>query len=578
MYYDFWAKFKAVVHDNPNLTTAAKFIHLANSLKGSAALVVQGYDITDPANYHLAVEALPSQRDTLCQVQACILQLNRFEDTSTSLALKKLIRNKFPRETQLEVNRMEHRSGRIWKMSEFLVGLDEFIQELEKFDDSQFSSEPIEPILNTITPSNRSRSPSPDTFDPHRCCFCGSPSHAPTHCTASMTVNVRRMVVRNYHLCWKCLRTGHSANTCSYSDCPQCRRRHHVTLCNNTSMSRSFQDHHYHTRESRQRYRSPGERFPSRDSSRDSRTSYHSYTPRPPYRRHRNYPYHSPRRSYSPSPFRRISRDRYYHQSPRREYSPYRGYRRAVDRTHNHGSRYRTPSNSPSRSVRFRNTPRDSLSPIRRRYHSNRNTIPQHHNTLDDTDEDRFNAYLSDDSFTLTSFPEHHRSLLMTVKGHIRNEETGTLQPVNIMLDSGAQTSFITKDAASRLSLEPQDTKPLTVVGFGGHRSSEESGIVTTNLIDKTNKPLPVKLRTREVLTKSFKPYHLSKEDRHTLRSYHIDPDSLSARRHVTPDILLGIDYFWEVLKKDIPKQLPSGLMLVQTRFGPVVSGSTFFR
>ncbi|RCN24934.1 hypothetical protein ANCCAN_29358, partial [Ancylostoma caninum] len=58
MYYDFWAKFKAAVHDNPNLTTAAKFIHLANSLKGSAALVVQGYDITDPANYHLAVEAL----------------------------------------------------------------------------------------------------------------------------------------------------------------------------------------------------------------------------------------------------------------------------------------------------------------------------------------------------------------------------------------------------------------------------------------------------------------------------------------------------------------------------------------
>ncbi|KAL6727083.1 hypothetical protein Aduo_008995 [Ancylostoma duodenale] len=165
----------------------------------------------------------------------------------------------------------------------------------------------------------------------------------------------------------------------------------------------------------------------------------------------------------------------------------------------------------------------------------------------------------------------------MTVKGHIRNEETGTLQPVNIMLDSGAQTSFITKDAASRLSLEPQDTKPLTVVGFGGHRSSEESGIVTTNLIDKTNKPLPVKLRTREVLTKSFKPYHLSKEDRHTLRFYHIDPDSLSARRHVTPDILLGIDYFWEVLKKDTPKQLPSGLMLVQTRFVTIYHESTIY-
>ncbi|RCN27176.1 Tas retrotransposon peptidase A16, partial [Ancylostoma caninum] len=632
MYYDFWAKFKAAVHDNPNLTTAAKFIHLANSLKGSAALVVQGYDITDPANYHLAVEALrrrydrpqfthhfflqklenlpvssasaSAQRDTLCQVQACILQLNRFEDTSTSLALKKLIRNKFPRETQLEVNRMEHRSGRIWKMSEFLVGLDEFIQELEKLDDSQFPSEPIEPALNTISPFNRTRSPSPESFDPHRCCFCGSRNHRPTRCTTSMRPYVRRMVVRNFNLCWMCLHPGHTANTCQYPTCPLCGGKHHEVLCNHYMDSRPTNLPPRHRGELRRHdgrntYRQPRERFPSRDSSRDSVTSSRPYSPyrrdrnypyhslrgnhspspfRSPYRSDRNYTHHSPRRSYSPSPFRRISRDRYYHQSPRREYSPYRDYRRAVDRTYDHGSRYRTPSNSPSRSVRFRNTPRDSLSPIRRRYHSNRNTIPQHHNTFDDTDEDRFNAYLSDDSFTLTSFPEHHRSLLMTVKGHIRNEETGTLQPVNIMLDSGAQTSFITKDAASRLSLEPQDTKPLTVVGFGGHRSSEESGIVTTNLIDKTNKPLPVKLRTREVLTKSFKPYHLSKEDRHTLRSYRIDPDSLSARSHVTPDILLGIDYFWEVLKKDIPKQLPSGLMLVQTRFGPVVSGSTFFR
>ncbi|KIH57626.1 hypothetical protein ANCDUO_12180, partial [Ancylostoma duodenale] len=373
---------------------------------------------------------------------------------------------------------------------------------------------------------------------------------------------------------------------CQYPTCPLCGGKHHEVLCNHYMDSRPTNLPPRHRgelrrHEGRNTYRQPRERFPSRDSSRDSVTSSRPYSPyrrdrnypyyslrgnhspspfRSPYRSDRNYTHHSPRRSYSPSPFRRISRDRYYHQSPRREYSPYRGYRRAVDRTYDHGSRYRTPSNSPSRSVRFRNTPRDSLSPIRRRYHSNRNTIPQHHNTLDDTDEDRFNAYLSDDSFTLTSFPEHHRSLLMTVKGHIRNEETGTLQPVNIMLDSGAQTSFITKDAASRLSLEPQDTKPLTVVEFGGHRSSEESGIVTTNLIDNSNKPLPVKLRTRKVLTKSFKPYHLSKEDRHTLRSYHIDPDSLSAKRHVTPDILFGIGYFWEVLKKDTPKQLPSGI------------------
>ncbi|EYC42495.1 hypothetical protein Y032_0529g2989 [Ancylostoma ceylanicum] len=462
-------------------------------------------------------------------------------------------------------------------MSEFLAGLDEFIQELEKLDDSQFSSEPIEPVLNTISPVNRSRSPTPEPYDPHRCCFCGSHNHRATRCSTPMRPYVRRMVVRNFNLCWMCLRTGHTATTCQYPTCPLCGGKHHEVLCNHYMDSRPNYQSSRHRDERRRRdgrntYRQPRERFPSRDSSRDSIASSIPYSL---YRRDRNYPYHSPRRNYSPSPVRRISRDRYYHHSPRREYSPYRGYRRISDRSYHLGRRYRTPSTSPPRSVRFRNMPRDSLSPIRRRHQTYRNTIP---NTSDDTDDERFNAYMSDDSFTLLSHPEHHQSLLMTVKGHIRNEETGTLQPVNIMLDSGAQTSFITKDAASRLSLQPEDTRPLTIVGFGGHKSSEESGTVTTKLIDKSNKPLPVKLRTREVLTKPLKPYHLSSEDRHTLRSYHIDPDSLSARRHVTPDILLGIDYFWEVLQKDTPKQLPSGLMLVQTRFGPVVSGSTFFR
>ncbi|EPB75563.1 hypothetical protein ANCCEY_05340 [Ancylostoma ceylanicum] len=246
----------------------------------------------------------------------------------------------------------------------------------------------------------------------------------------------------------------------------------------------------------RNTYRQPRERFPSRDSSRDSIASSIPYSF---YRRDRNYLYHSPRRNYSPSPVRRISRGRYYHHSPRREYSPYRGYRRASDRSYDHGRRYRTPSASPPRSVRFRNMPRDSLSPIRRRHQTYRNTIP---NTSDDTDDERFNAYMSDDSFTLLSHPEHHQSLLMTVKGHIRNEETGTLQPVNIMLDSGAQTSFITKDAASRLSLQPEDTRPLTIVGFGGHKSSEESGTVTTKLIDKSNRPLPNRVnQIRTILT-----------------------------------------------------------------------------
>ncbi|PIO60797.1 hypothetical protein TELCIR_17698, partial [Teladorsagia circumcincta] len=104
-FYDFWCRFKAAIHDNDHLPLASKFIYLSNALKGSAALIVQGFDPSKPENYHLAIQALKkrydrpqfthnlfhhrleqlptssisasSQRDTLSQIQSYVLQLNR---------------------------------------------------------------------------------------------------------------------------------------------------------------------------------------------------------------------------------------------------------------------------------------------------------------------------------------------------------------------------------------------------------------------------------------------------------------------------------------------------------------------
>ncbi|VDO81976.1 unnamed protein product [Haemonchus placei] len=221
-YHDFWSRFRTAVHDNGALSPATKFIYLTNSLKVSAALMIQGYDPSQPDNYRLAIEALrrrydrpqythhlflhkleqrqpssssaTSQRDTLCQIQSFILQLNRYEDTSTSLALMKLIRKKFPKETQLEVNKLEHRSSKTWTLPELLDGLNEVIEEYEKLDDylppkstSEFNIAPVS------TP--RSRSPTPESrYDSRTCCFCHSPNHRSTRCHHYMPVARRRVI------------------------------------------------------------------------------------------------------------------------------------------------------------------------------------------------------------------------------------------------------------------------------------------------------------------------------------------------------------------------------------------------
>ncbi|PIO76080.1 hypothetical protein TELCIR_01850 [Teladorsagia circumcincta] len=47
----------------------------------------------------------------------------------------KLIKSKFSRDTQMEVNRLEHRPGKKWTLPDLLDGLNEVIEEFEKLDD-----------------------------------------------------------------------------------------------------------------------------------------------------------------------------------------------------------------------------------------------------------------------------------------------------------------------------------------------------------------------------------------------------------------------------------------------------------
>ncbi|KAK6031198.1 hypothetical protein OSTOST_02657 [Ostertagia ostertagi] len=68
-FHGFWCKFKTAVHENDSLQLSTKFIYLTNSLKGRAALIIQGYDPSVPENYHLAIQALKKR----VMVMFCVL-------------------------------------------------------------------------------------------------------------------------------------------------------------------------------------------------------------------------------------------------------------------------------------------------------------------------------------------------------------------------------------------------------------------------------------------------------------------------------------------------------------------------
>nr|CDJ94195.1 gag protein [Haemonchus contortus] len=166
---------------------------------------------------------------------------------------------------------------------------------------------------------------------------------------------------------------------------------------------------------------------------------------------------------------------------------------------------------------------------------------------------------------------------LMTVEALAVDHQTKTSPTVILLLDTGAQRSFISQYAVTRLNIKVSHINSFTTVTFGAVRTAEPSGMVNVDLVDNQGRKIRLILRTKEHLTVPCSPINFTAEDRQFLQSHNIRLESLTISRAVTPDILIGIDYFWDIVTSDCPQTLPSGLLLCNTRFGPTISGSKFF-
>ncbi|KHJ87287.1 Tas retrotransposon peptidase A16, partial [Oesophagostomum dentatum] len=542
-FYEFWAMFKTAVHDNPTLSPAAKFLYLSSCLKDSAAIIIQAFDLTEPSNYQLAVEALlkrfdrpefthnfylqklqnirvsdpnaSSQRATLCQIQAYIQQIERFENVTQSLVLKNTIRQKFPKDTQLEIAKLESQSGTTWSLHQLLDGLDDYVKELESIDDCTFflcTSEVAKEPSVAQNVDARPTTPLPP-YDPDLVVL------------PLIVVDVEDSTIRSsvlvirYHV-----RTVAIVPLVHMSLEPTITRLL-VVVPRRVSL-RDIHTFDSYYRPSAHDYEDSPSRHRSYDRGCRSSTRYNSPSPDRPSRL-------SPDVS---------SRTRLSHSSNRTfPLSPQRS--RSVD----------SKSNLP-RSILRR--PKDATS-----------TQTEYQTLMD--------CYASAKQLQAYAALAPFQSILMIVQARVRHGRTRELEPVYIFLDSGAQISFISNSAVCRLCLNPVDVRSLTARVFGGHKMQQNSGIVELDLIDSANERLHVCLHSSDKTPAARLPPRLHLEDLAALRSADIDPESLLITQYVEPDILLGMDYYWQVFLDEPPTVLPSGLVLTHTRFGITLSGQS---
>ncbi|MCP4486958.1 MAG: hypothetical protein GY820_06515 [Gammaproteobacteria bacterium] len=174
-------------------------------------------------------------------------------------------------------------------------------------------------------------------------------------------------------------------------------------------------------------------------------------------------------------------------------------------------------------------------------------------------------------------------AFLLTAKVTVASSENGSLSmPVTTraFLDCGSQRTFITNKLAAQLNLNSVEKETLSINTFAAQRPCKvESRIVNFTLFMQTGARMEMIANSLPKLTGNMKRGPLSDEDLKALQQLPRSclADDLSVQSETfEPDILIGLDYFWDLIEFKDKRQLPSGLYLIPSKLGLILSGTTF--
>ncbi|KAK6761274.1 hypothetical protein RB195_022365 [Necator americanus] len=148
------------------------------------------------------------------------------------------------------------------------------------------------------------------------------------------------------------------------------------------------------------------------------------------------------------------------------------------------------------------------------------------------------------------------------------------LKEVAVLLDTGAELSFIDNSLAEELGLPTLEETTLRLPTFGSEQIQEElCRKVPLETWDKEGNPISLQLLTHRILTKSLVPPPVLKEDLEYIRRMNL-PIRLNERQlRIKPLILLGCDQLWSLIRVDQSQlTLPLGLHLLPTRLGHLLT------
>ncbi|EYC34850.1 hypothetical protein Y032_1344g3836, partial [Ancylostoma ceylanicum] len=553
----FWELFEELVHKQP-FTNIEKLSILLSCCKGDANRALKMIPRTGDS-YETAIKQLKDQyqdpkrmtmtlirqlqslkqsrddprslRNTLNDVQAIVTALTKQGETIDTTYMINIVIDIFSRSIQNEITKKEFDSGKTWTMSELLENISTIIRRREHLELRKTSPERSE-FSTFHTKVDR-----PTT---HTCIGCGK-RHKFKDCLAFPTPFSKVERMKTIQACWKCFNRHHQSIECTLPNCPSCGGCHAIILC------RSWQ-----------RRRQPNSSSHTRSQW---RWSHRQRTP-------------STSRSRQPNPKSIPQKKNYTSQTNSRYHTP-AGRSGNHKRTRDFYNNYQSPRSSHSSSLNRRTPARDNSTP---RVRFRRSPTPITTRTV--------NYTYNQDSFPDTteipmpsSSEEKHntgRTRLMTIPIQIRNLHSGRLEEVWALLDSASDQSFIMDSLVQHLGLPVQTESHVTITTFGGRAERKKTHRVNLTLYNYSGEEMEVSLLSFDRLTSTIFIEELSQQDREVIQLNYPQFEFGETSQQIEPNILIGMDYFNTIMKLNQPiLQLPSGLVVQDTFFGPLISGTT---
>ena len=248
----FFDSFKSAVHQDTSIDNIHKFQYLLAHVKGEAARVIQGLQITG-SNYTEAINILkerygqdhkiiaaymkalwelpkPKQdmnslREFHDKMQSYIRGLKSLGKTEDSYGdlLVPIIFEKLPTNIKTQISR-DH-GDCAWTLPQLTAGILKEIQAAES---------------GLGYPNHSDSTASAATFHigsryQKSCPFCKE-AHNATDCIKVTDKGKRKEIIQRQRLCFNCLKPRHSVRECTAKGrCKICRKKHHTSLCTHTS-------------------------------------------------------------------------------------------------------------------------------------------------------------------------------------------------------------------------------------------------------------------------------------------------------------------------------------------------------